>query len=411
MLRRLLPILFLALGAGGLAALAITKPAPQPLEVREKVWIVSVAQASPGRLRPTRTLYARVDSPRVATLSAAVTADVQAVPVREGRSVASGDLLVRLDDRDARLVVAQRDADVAEVRAELASELRRHDSDKIALTHEQRLLELARREVERAERLATRDLGSASGLDTTRQSEARQALALDNRRMAIEEHESRRAALEARLARAEALAAQARLDLERTEVRAPFGGRVASVAVAPGDRVRAGDDLLTLFDHTLMELRAQVPTHDLVRLRAALDAGESVEARARVGSATVHARLDRLGAAVQRGRGGADALFSVLDPEKHGLELGRTFALTVLLPAVDGVVALPAEALYGGDRVYLLDDDSRLAGVAVQRAGEFEDEQGRQLLLVRSPALASGATVVTTQLPNAVDGLKVRPVR
>lgn len=411
MIRRVLPVLFLALGAGGLAALAITKPAPQPLEVSEKVWIVSVAQVAPRTLSPTRTLYARVDSPRVATLSAAVTADVREVPAREGRPVGQGDLLVRLDDRDARLVLAQREADVAEVRADLASELRRHESDRVALTHERRLLDLARREVERAERLATRDLGSASGLDTTRQNEARQALAVDDRRSAIEEHESRRAALEARLDRAEALAAQARLDLERTEVRAPFGGRIASVTVAQGDRVRAGDSLLTLFDDREVELRAQVPTRDLARLRAALDAGESVQARAQVGGATVQARLDRLGAAVERGRGGADALFSVVEPRRHRLELGRTFALTVLFPAVHDVVAVPAEALYGGERIYLLDTDSRMAGVAVERAGEFEDEDGRQLLLVRSPELAAGATVITTQLPNAVDGLKVRPVR
>jgi RND family efflux transporter MFP subunit len=410
MLRRLLPVLFLALGAGGLAALAITRPEPRPLEIREKVWVVSVAEVAPRTLRPTRTLYARVDSPRAATLSTAITADVREVPVREGRRVARDDLLVELDDRETRLVLAQRDADVAEVRADLANELSRHETDRLALEHEQRLLELARNEVQRAERLATRDLGSASGLDTARQSEARQALAVDNRRMAIAGHESRRAALESRLARAEALAEQARLDLARAAIHAPFDGRVASVSVAPGDRVRAGDPLLTLFDDALVELRAQVPTAALGGLRAALEAGEEVEARAVLGTAVVHARLDRLGAAVERGRGGADALFRVEDPRRHSLELGRTLRLTVLLPEEEDVIALPPEAIYGNDRVYVL-EDSRMHGVAVERIGEMDTEDGRQLLLVRSPELAEGATVVTTQLPNAVEGLKVRPVR
>ena len=46
MLKRVLPFLLLILGAGGLAALAFSRPAPQPLEAREKEWTVEVLAAA-----------------------------------------------------------------------------------------------------------------------------------------------------------------------------------------------------------------------------------------------------------------------------------------------------------------------------------------------------------------------------
>ncbi len=405
--RKLLPLLLLLVGAGGLAALALTRPQPEPLAPREKVWVVAVQPAAPQTLSPSLTLFARVDSPRAATLTAAVNADVLEVSALEGRPVAAGELLVRLDDRDARLSLAQREADVAELRAELASELRRHENDRAALKHELDLLELARRDVARAERLATRDLGSAARLDEARQAEARQALAVDSRRTAIAEHDSRTAALAARIARAEALVEVSQLDLERTRVRAPFDGRIAAVEVAPGDRVRPGDRLLDLFDASALELRAQVPTRYLRRLRESLDLDTPATAEARVDGRPVRSVLDRLGAEVERGRGGADALFKVLDAAQIPLELGRTVELTVLLPPVADVVPIPAEALYGTDRVYLL-EDSRMRGITVERVGEHHDRGDGRRLLVKSPELTPGARIIATQLPNAVDGLKVR---
>lgn len=407
MLRRVLPFLLLILGAGGLAALAFSRPAPQPLEAQEKVWTVEVLAAAPRSVSPTLTLYAQVDSPRAATLTAAVDADVIDVPALEGRSADAGDLLIRLDDRDATLTQAQREADVAELRAELSMERRTYENDLRALEHEKRLLDLARRDVKRAERLATRDLGSAAGLDEARQQEARQALALDNRRTAIAEHDSRKARLEARLDRAQALVAMARLDVERTRIRAPFSGRIASVAVSPGDRVRRGSDLLSLFDSDSLELRAQIPTRYLGSLRQSLDAGRDVLARASVDGQPVSARLDRLGARVERGRGGADGLFTVDASTRARLELGRTVEMRVALAPVDKVVSIPAEALYGTNRLYLL-EDGRMRGLRVERLGEVRDDDGATYLLVRSDALTEGATIIATQLPNAVEGLRVR---
>jgi multidrug resistance efflux pump len=407
MSRRLLPIALLLVGIAALGVLIKSRPEPKAAEVQEKVWIVQVAGAKPQSLGPTLTLYARVESPRTATLRAAVNADVVEVKAREGHDAAKGEMLVELDPRDARWQLTQREADVAELRAELDNESRRVANDRKALKHEMELARLAKRGVERVQRLATRDLGSESGLDIAREALARQSLVVDNRRFAISGNESRTAALNARLQRAQSFVSMARLDLERTAVSAPFAGRIAIVNVAPGDRVRAGDALLDLFDANALELRAQVPSRYLARLRDGLRQSRPASAHATVGDTTLTAHLDRLGAQIERGRAGADALF-IIDQEQGGaLELGRTVELAVSLPIVDTVVPIPAEALYGVDQIYLL-RDSRMHAVTVKRFGEYIADDGQHRLLVKSAQVHADDQIIITQLPSAVDGLKVR---
>jgi hypothetical protein len=70
-------------------------------------------------------------------------------------------------------------------------------------------------------------------------------------------------------------------------------------------------------------------------------------------------------------------------------------------------VPLPFEALYGLKRVYRL-DGGRLVTVDVERVGELRLPDGSVQVLVRSPDLHPGDQVVTTQLPNAVNGLRVK---
>ena len=268
------------------------------------------------------------------------------------------------------------------------------------------LLALNRREVKRAEKLAKRKVGSEAQIDQMRQEEERQALAVDQRRFSINEHKSRLAQYEARLARAQSLLLRAELDLERTRIEAPFAGRVSRVSVSPGDRVRVGDEIVTVYNTSEIEIRAQIPTRQVPLVRDALTDGEALDARALVDGRPLRARLDRFTAEVERGGGGADAYFRVVEGGKD-LPLGRTVELTVDLPAVPVSVALPYEAVYGTDRIYRLEND-RMRAVRVERVGEQRGVDGSTRVLVRNPELQPGDRIVVTQLPNAMDGLRVQ---
>ena len=404
--RIVIPVLILVGGIAGMAALVKSKPEREPLGAEERSWSVAVMAVEPVTVTPQLVLFALVDSPRIPHLSSAVTADVRAVDVLEGQQVRLDDRLLALDDREIRLVLAQRDAEMAGFEADLEHETLRHRNNVAALEHEKKLLDLARREVARARDLAERKVGSEASLDQVRREEERQMLAVEQRKLAIREHRSRKKQIEAQLARARAQQSQAMLDLERTRVYPPFEGRITEVFVSPGDRVRPGDRLLTMFDMQMLELRAQIPLRYLPVARAALDRGETLGARAMVDGQEVRAVLHRLTAQVDRGSGGADGLFRVTKGNTW-LQLGRTVEFIVDLPAVQDAVMAPREALYGTDRVFVLDGE-RMKRVEVERLGETHPENGEGRVILRSPDLKPSDRLIVTHLPNAIDGLKVK---
>jgi multidrug efflux pump subunit AcrA (membrane-fusion protein) len=408
LVRRFLPLLILATGVIGFLILRATAPESPPMDVGERVWRVTTQTVSPATLSPTLTLYGHVTTPRTANLSAAVEADVLETPAEEGRQVTAGDVLVRLDDRETRLLMAQREADVADIRAQISTERLRNARDREALRHDEALLELAQRAVARAEDLLARNLGSQSSLDDARRAYEQQALAVNTRHLALEDFGARIEQLEARTRRAEAQLDDARLDLERTQVRAPFDGRIARLAVAPGDRVRVGDAIITLYDVGALEVRARIPARYLPVVRDALEADVHLAARGDIDGREIRLELTRLAGEAPATGAGVEGLFRVVEGGEHA-PLGRFLTVTLALPAQEGVVALPFEALYGVERVYRV-EEGRMRALSVERRGEWIDPDGRERVLVHGPAIRDGDRLVTTRLPNALDGLRVEPV-
>ena len=103
---------------------------------------------------------------------------------------------------------------------------------------------------------------------------------------------------------------------------------------------------------------------------------------------------------------GIDAYFQANQPGSQ-LRLGALLPLSFDLPTENDVIAVPYQAIYGNSRLYLLQGD-RLQGVDVESVGQYRNEKGAALLLVKSALISDGDQIVITHLPNAVSGLKVR---
>ena len=183
-------------------------------------------------------------------LGTLVSGVVGAVHVRPGQTVAGGDALVTLDDRGFK------------------GEVSRHLA---VYRHTQAALEEARREDERAIELYDRTV-----LSDFERNQAQIAL-----------HAARARAEEAR-----ADLIQARLDLERSVVRAPFDGMVLAVNVSPGQTIVSAwqsQPLVTLADHRLYHARAQVS------LAQARELEPGAELQATVGGQTLTALVSHVG--------------------------------------------------------------------------------------------------------------------
>ncbi|WP_456406457.1 efflux RND transporter periplasmic adaptor subunit [Thiolapillus sp.] len=408
MRRLILPVLILAIALAVFMLLKATKPQSKDVAIQEKAWPVAALPVETGEWPTTIMLYGVVDALRYAVLSAALPADVEQVHVIEGSQVQAGDLLVELDDQDARLDLIQRQADVAKAQAAIAVQESRHQADLEALPNERRLYKLVQAEVARLLDLKKKQVSSQSTLDTARQNAARQSISIARIEESIRTHESKMLELQAALARAQAALEKAQLQLQRTSVRAPFDGRVVRVRVAQGHRVNVGAQLLDMFENTSLMFRAMLPAIYVPQVRKALADNKQLVVTGKVDGVEVEGHLISLGAEVRQGSGGVEALF-LIDSGWDWLQKGRVMQLRLTLPKQAGVMPVPFEALYGADKVYIIDEEQRLRPVIVERVGEVWLD-GRNRVLIRSDKLEAGQQLLITQLPNAVESLLVEVV-
>jgi multidrug efflux pump subunit AcrA (membrane-fusion protein) len=275
-----------------------------------------------------------------------------------------------------------------------------------ALARRRRLVELARRGVERARRLAGADAGSKAELDAAQETLAQRRLALIEQRRTVNGFESRIERLEAQRAQARARFEQAERDRRRSTIDTPFDARIADVEVAPGDRVRPGDPMVRLFDPARLEIRAILAGTDIAPVRRALATGQPLRARIALGGDSVAGELDRLSGRTPEDAGGVQALFRLTGQAPPAPALGQFAEIELVLPPQPNVAAVPFSALYGGERVYGV-RDGRMHAIEIERVGQRSRVDGPSQALVRSPELADGERIVTTQLARAMDGLPV----
>ncbi|MFK5971330.1 MAG: efflux RND transporter periplasmic adaptor subunit [Candidatus Marithrix sp.] len=397
----ILPILILAIGIFGFRYMLKTKSKTVAIEITEPTWIVATTPVILETLSPIVTLYGRVESPKTSTLRTPnLNSQVLQVKVLEGEKVNQGDMLIHLEDADSILKLKQQDADVKDISAQITLEKQRHANNLAIIIHEESLLKLAKKSLERLRKLTRQKASSQATLDESQQLVERQMLTIIQRKLEIENHKARLNQLQAKQIKAKASQDIAKLELSRTKITAPFTGIIIKVNVAIGDRVRSGDMLLSMYDNSVLEVRTQIPT----RYQDIVMNSTNLSATAKLNSKSLTLTLDRISGQINQNSGGIDGLFKL--SQTANLRLGQFLTLSLSLPKQTNIIALPYEAVYGMNRIYKL-VDGRMQGLKIERIGE-QITDGTTKILVRSPKLQYGEQIIITQLPNAMDGLKVK---
>lgn len=401
MFRRLLPLLILVLGVVAFLWLRATRPETASVTPEERSWRVETLAVALDAHSPVLPLFGAITAPDLLVVTAPLAGRIAERPVREGQRVDRGDLLVALDEADVRPVVAQAQADLTDHQAQLDNERIRHESDRDTLVRERELLENASRQLDRTRSLVGRNLASQSDLDAARNELARARVTVAARERAIAEHPARLQSLQAGLERARAALDAAQRDAERSRVIAPFDGIVTRIAVAPGEQVPARTELLSVYPEDGLELRARLPLRHQAELMDALRRGEMLEATGDGG-----ARFVLEGLAGESEPAGTEALFRLVSGGA-GLRPGSLVAVSLARPAVPDSLAVPYSALYGQDVLYRMDESGRMQPLSVILHGEVNREEGNRWALVTGESIDEGDRVITTHLPNAIQGLSV----
>ncbi len=405
----ILPLFIVVLSIIGFYWLKMNRAETPLIPPETQRWNVQAQQVEWITAQAETQIFGQITSHGLASLTSAVTAELQQLNVNEGQRVSENTLLASLDKTDLLLQLRQRQADFESAQARIAAEHIRFEADQQALALDEELLQIQQRKLRRLEDLSQRNLSSQEQMDTARIALQQQALAVNSRRMALADHPNRLRQTEAERDRSEALLDQAQRDLDRTDIYAPFDGRVAERLASVGERLRPGEPILSLYDLSNLEVKALLPSSSLTRFRQQLQSQEqTILARTQVDGQAFTLHLDRLAADSHNSRTGIEAYFRFQDAPWLP-EPGRQVTLTLQLPPESQVVALPPQALYGNDRIYRLVNE-QLEALDVERLGSRPGTEQDSEILVRSEALQPGDWILTTQLPNAISGLPVRRV-
>ena len=403
-LKIILPLVVIVIAAGLFQHLKASKPERKKPVLKEKVWQVAVISATKQNLSPSLELYGRVESPELLQAAAPGAGVVSEVLVQSGSRVTPGQLLVKIDSRDFESALVQAESVLQDIENQISELKIRHQSNQNALKTERQLLQLAEDEVERLLELKKQNLSADTILNEARSALGRQQLSVFSREYEVDSYPVQVEKLEARKKQNQAKLEEARLRIERSEVFAPFEAIISETPVSVGDRVATGQILVALYPVNNLEVRAHVPARYIPRIQQSMSKGLTQLARITMPDINLPLELVRLAGEAEPS--GVDAYFRAGQSSSQ-LRLGALLLLNLDLPVENDVIAVPYQAIYGNSRLYLL-KENRLQGVDVESVGQYSGDDGRALLLVKSPQVNSDDKIVITHLPNAMSGLKVR---
>ena len=240
----------------------------------------------------------------VAQVTPLISAQAVEVLVTDTQAVKRGDILVKLDPTNARIAMAQAEADLAEARRKfrqtvatsgaLAAQVEARGADinqaRAQLATAQADFDKARIDLRRREALAPNGAVSGEELTSARKGYAAAQAALDLARAGVATAEATRGAASGQLAANDALVRgstidtdpavlaakakldNARLDLGRSVIRAPIDGVVTRRQVQVGQRVAQGTPIMSIVPLAHVYVDANFKERQLGRVKPGMPA-------------------------------------------------------------------------------------------------------------------------------------------
>jgi len=378
--RFLLPPLVLLLAAAIAWLVIVNRPEPErkkPVEETVSVEVMPLQRRDfPVRITSQGTTRPHTETTLIAQVSGTI---VELSPrFNPGSFFKRGDLLLRIDPRDYQAAVTIAESELAQARLRLAQEQARAD--------------LARRDWER--------LGEPGEPD-------RLALRLP-------QLESERAAVAA----AEARLSQARLNLQRTRIRAPYAGRLLEKTADRGQFLNPGTVIGKIYAVDFIEVRLPLSNRQLAfgtvpeqyqELKSPSSTAPAATIRAEIGSRTYtwpapiirsEGALDpRSQQTVVIAR--VDEPYARREPNQPPLKIGQFVEAEIEGRTLKGVFVVPDSALHAGNTLFTVDDNNQLR----QHTIEIVWRDGRQSVI--NGKLEQGARLVVSPVSRSLLGRRV----
>lgn len=307
-----------------------------------------------GQLRPIHQ----------ALMRARVAGEVIEMRVKEGETVASGQVLARIDPMESRARLDERMATLAANKATWENNERTRKNN---------------------EELLRKGFISQSAYDTT----------LANSTVA-----------QAQVKAAEANVALARRTLDDTVIKAPFSGLIAERAAQVGDKASVDMKLLNLVDLSRMEVEASVPASEIPSVSPGQDVNFKVEG---FGDQLFKGKIARINPQSQAGSRSIMVYVEVANPDA-ALKGGMFAKGGLTLTRRDAVIAVPISALKEerGETVVYTVENNRLARIPVKTGARNDDDAWAEIVSSENARIKPGTSVIKSNLGVLNAGVDVR---
>jgi RND family efflux transporter MFP subunit len=221
---------------------------------------VKVATAKRGNLVIKLKAPGEAVTNKKIVMKAEVSGVVQELNIEESQHVKKGDLLVQLDDREYRLNLERADAERLSKLSEILVEKRFGELGESPANSDSKKIQKAKQEYEEASELFGKGLISRKDFE---QASSDYELAL------IESGEKKEEILAASkgLTQTEIDVKKAKLNLEKTEIRAPFSGIITDIKISPQEHLSTGREIFTLVDISHIQVHAKVLESEIGRMQ------------------------------------------------------------------------------------------------------------------------------------------------
>jgi len=349
--------------------------------------------------------------------------------LKSGELIEAESVLIQIDPTEYELVAARLEASFEETQANLKELAENEKNTKRLIAVEQRSLELAKKSLERKLNVLKRNAISQDEVDREERDYLQQKQTVQQLENDLALTPSKRKALNAALDVHRSNLKQARIDLAKTVIKAPYDCRIGDADIETAQFVRAGQSLFKAHGTAVTEVDARFRIEELRNLfseqmRGQFQPGLSTGAfkdlfrdvsviislRSGDWSAEWEGRIDRLRETVDV-KTREMKVVALVDRPYEKAEPGMRPPLTAGMfcrvelqgPARPGSVVVPRSAIHDGS-VFVVNPEHRLQKKHVEK--DFAQSE----FVVLKSGLSGGEMVVVSDPSPAIVGMKVSPV-
>ncbi|BCE03774.1 efflux RND transporter periplasmic adaptor subunit [Marinicellulosiphila megalodicopiae] len=334
---------------------------------------------------PQLPILAKIKAKVTDNIAAPAAVRVVKVLATAGEYVETGQLLVELDSSDLQLSIQAQQAAVDQQQASIRIAQLQYNNNLV-------LLENAKTNLKKEQTLLKDGFSNDSSIEAATDK-------LRSAQLTVDLFKEEKISRETNLTSAKINLQKLQSQLSDYLIKAPYPAKIINLNATVNQKLKAGDQVITLIDQNSLIASGQVPAtkHALLSLN-------KTQANLTVDNKNTQLILTYLASSAERGAVNVEFLL----PSDKEFVVGDTIELKINLQSVQSFI-VPSDSIYQGQYVYLIRED-RLQQTKVEILG-YQFINDSQWTLIQADDLENDTQILATRLSSPATGTSVKVIK